>query len=133
MHEHDVDANNQSQVGFLAISNEPVKLLFNMDGIDIDPVLSWLETGRAGFECSATHFDMFYEGKIIGPAVLALHDQGMVVVDPVVKSKNFPMIEVEFLEVSATDRRLITSFLATENGGQRPAIKPHTVASGYNS
>jgi hypothetical protein len=123
MCEQDVDAINP---------HEPISLLFNMDGIDIDPVLSWLELGRAGFECSA-YFDMFYEGKIIGPAVLALHDQGMVVVDPVVKSKNWPMIEVEFLEVSETDRRLITSYLATASGGQRPPVKPRSIASGYSS
>ena len=91
-------------------TDEPVYLLLNLDGVEIDPIVEHLELGEASFVCSK-HFDEFYEGQMIGPAVLALQDEGMTVVYPVVKSKHWPLISVEFMEISATDRQMIAEFL----------------------
>jgi hypothetical protein len=71
---------------------------------------------------STKNFDMFYEGQMIGPAVLTLQEEGMAVVYPVVKSKNWPMIDVEFMQISDKDRQMIAKFLATRSGGMRPPI-----------
>ena len=99
-------------------ADEPVYLLFSVDGIELDPIVERLDKGQASF-VSSKHFDMFYEGQIIGPAVLAL-DEGMAVVYPVVKSKNWPIINVEFMEISQKDRQMIARFLAKSSGGMRP-------------
>jgi hypothetical protein len=105
------DFPNRSQFRLTMFADDPVQLLFNLDGIDIDPIAERLDTGKASFVCSK-YFDMFYEGQMIGPAVLVLEDDGMAVVYPVVKSKNWPLVDVEFMEISEKDRRMITQFLA---------------------
>ena len=92
------------------IADEPVYLLLSMDGVDIDPIVDELGGGGARLVC-AKHFDHFYEGQLIGPAVLVLQDVGMPVVYPVVKWKNFPVVGVEFMEVSEKDREMILRFL----------------------
>ena len=92
------------------IANEPVYLLLSMDGIDVDPVIDELGGGGARLLCSK-HFDRFYEGQLIGPAVLVLQDVGMPVVYPVVKWKSWPVIGVEFIETTEKDREQIFRFL----------------------
>ena len=92
------------------IADEPVYLLLSMDGIDIDPIVDELGGGGARLVC-AKHFDHFYEGQLIGPAVLVLQDEGMPVVYPVVKWKSWPVVGVEFMEISEKDREMILRFL----------------------
>src|SRR5436189_6373872 len=91
--------NERSLFRLATFTDEPVYLTFNLDGVDLDPIVESLGRGEASFVC-AKHFEMFYEGQMIGPAVLALQDEGMAVVYPVVKSKNWPLISVEFLEMA---------------------------------
>jgi hypothetical protein len=113
------------------IADEPVYLLLSMDGIDVDPIVD--ELGGAGARLvSAKHFDRFYVGQLIGPAVLVLQDEGMPVVYPVVKWKNWPVIGVEFMEISEKDREMILRFLfrverRMVQQGPRPALRrrPH--------
>jgi c-di-GMP-binding flagellar brake protein YcgR len=92
------------------IADEPVYLLLSMDGVKIDPVIDELGGGGARL-VSAKHFDRFYEGQLIGPAVLVLQVEGMPVVYPVVKWKSWPVIGVEFLEINEKDREMILRFL----------------------
>jgi c-di-GMP-binding flagellar brake protein YcgR len=92
------------------IANEPVYLLLSMDGVDIDPIVDELGGGGARL-VSSKHFEMFYEGQLIGPAVLVLQDVGMPVVYPVVKWKSWPVIGVEFMEMAEKEREMIIKFL----------------------
>jgi hypothetical protein len=92
------------------IANEPVYLLLSMDGVDIDPVVDELGGGGARLLCSK-HFDRFYEGQLVGPAVLVLQDVGLPVVYPIVKWKSWPVIGVEFMEITEKDREMIFRFL----------------------
>src|SRR5204862_6942723 len=92
------------------IADEPVYLLLSMDGVDIDPIVDELGGGGARLVC-AKHFDHFYEGQLIGPAVLVLQDEGMPVVYPVVKWKSWPVIGVEFTQMSEKEREQIIKFL----------------------
>jgi c-di-GMP-binding flagellar brake protein YcgR len=92
------------------IADEPVYLLLSMDGINIDPIVDELGGGGARLVC-AKHFDMFYEGQMIGPAVLVLQDEGMPVVYPVVKWKSWPVVGVEFMQIPEKDREMILRFL----------------------
>ncbi len=92
------------------IADEPVYLLLTMDGINIDPIVDELGGGGARIVCSK-YFDHFYEGQFVGPAVLVLQDEGMPVVYPVVKWKQWPVIGVEFMDISEKDREMIIRFL----------------------
>jgi hypothetical protein len=107
---------------------DPVYLLFSLDGREIDPVVETLDRGHASFACTQ-HFEAFYQGQMIGPAVLSLQNQGMAVVYPVVKSKSFPVIDVEFMEIAEKDRHMIGRFLDTCSGGQRPPVIRRTVTA----
>jgi hypothetical protein len=92
------------------IADEPVYLLLSMEGMNIDPVID--ELGGCGARLvSAKHYEMFYEGQLIGPAVLVLPDEGMPVVYPVVKWKTWPVIGVEFMEIQEKDKEMILRFL----------------------
>lgn len=102
------------------IADEPVYLLLSMDGIDIDPIVDELGGGGARLVC-AKHFDRFYEGQLIGPAVLVLQDEGMPVVYPVVKWKSWPLIGVEFMQISEKDKEMIFRFLFKV---ERKAVQP---------
>ena len=108
---HDnLDVKKRSAFRMSMIADEPVFLLLNMDGIDIDPMIDELGGGGARLVC-AQHFDRFYEGQLIGPAVLVLQDEGMPVVYPVVKWKSWPVVGVEFMQISEKDREMILRFL----------------------
>jgi hypothetical protein len=111
-------------------ADEPAYLLFNLNGVEINPIVERLDKGEASF-VSTAHFDSFYEGQMIGPAVLSLQDEGMAVVYPVVKSKNWPMVDVQFMEISSEDREMITRFLATSCSGRRPPTnrRPQSIAT----
>ena len=92
------------------IADEPVYLLLTMDGTNIDPIVDELGGGGARI-VSAKYFDHFYQGQFVGPAVLVLQDEGMPVVYPVVKWKEWPVIGVEFMDISDKDREMILRFL----------------------
>jgi hypothetical protein len=92
------------------IADEPVYLLLSIDGIKIDPIVDELGGGGARLVC-AKHYERFYEGQLIGPAVLVLQDEGMPVVYPVVKWKSWPVIGVEFMQIPDKDRETILRFL----------------------
>ena len=92
------------------IADEPVYLLLSMDGLNVDPIVDELGGGGARLIC-AKHFDMFYEGQMVGPAVLVLQDEGMPVVYPVVKWKSWPVVGVEFMQIAEKDREMILRFL----------------------
>jgi c-di-GMP-binding flagellar brake protein YcgR len=92
------------------IADEPVYLLLSIDGIKVDPIVDELGGGGARLMC-AKHYERFYEGQLIGPAVLVLQEEGMPVVYPVVKWKSWPVIGVEFMEISEKDRETIFRFL----------------------
>ena len=92
------------------IADEPVYLLLSMEGHDIDPIVDELGGGGARL-VSPKFYDFFYVGQMIGPAVLVLQDEGMPVIYPVVKWKNWPVIGVEFMEISEKDREMILRFL----------------------
>ena len=113
------------------IADEPVFLLLNMDGVDIDPMIDELGGGGARLVC-AQHFDRFYEGQLIGPAVLVLQDEGMPVVYPVVKWKSWPVVGVEFMQILEKDREMILRFLfkverrmVQQSPKQAPHRQPH--------
>ena len=92
------------------IADEPVYLLLSMEGVNIDPIVDELGGGGARL-VTAKHFDRFYEGQMIGPAVLVLQDEGLPVVYPVVKWKSWPVIGVEFMEIGEKEREMILRFL----------------------
>lgn len=85
-------------------------MLLSMDGEDIDPVLDELGAGGARL-WSSKHYDRFYEGQLIGPAVLLLDEIGMPVVYPIVKWKNWPVIGVQFIDMEEKEREMIFRFL----------------------
>src|SRR5207244_3094627 len=99
----------RSQFRQKSFINEPVRLQLSLDGININPTVEHLDGGEASFACSK-YFDAFYEGQMIGPAVLALENDEMALVYPVVTSKNWPLIGVEFMQLSENDRRMIKTF-----------------------
>src|SRR5437016_5446173 len=92
------------------IADEPVYLLLSMDGVNVDPIIDELGGGGARL-VSAKHYEMFYEGQIIGPAVLVLPDEGMPVVYPVVKWKSWPVVGVQFMQIEEAEREMIFRFL----------------------
>src|SRR5437867_12750969 len=105
-----VNAQSERSVFRLSmIADEPVYLLLTMDGVKIDPIVDELG-GGARIVC-AKDFDRFDEGQIVGPAVLVLQDEGMPVVYPVVKWKRWPVIGLEFMDISEKDRKMILRFL----------------------
>jgi c-di-GMP-binding flagellar brake protein YcgR len=103
-------AKQRSAFRISMIADEPVYLLLSMEGVDIDPIVDELGGGGARL-VSAKHYDYFYAGQLIGPAVLVLQDEGMPVVYPVVKWKSWPVIGVEFMEIPEKDREMIIRFL----------------------
>src|SRR5206468_5974528 len=104
-----VNAQSERSVFRLSmIADEPAYLLLTMDGVKIDPIVD--ELGGARIVC-AKEFDRFDEGQIVGPAVLVLQDEGMPVVYPVVKWKRWPVIGLEFMDISEKDRKMILRFL----------------------
>lgn len=127
--QHEVEI-ERARFRLATFANEPVHLLLNLNGVDINHVVERLDKREASF-VSPTHFDTFYQGQMIGPAVLSLQNEGMAVVYPVVKSKNWPVIDVEFMEISEEDREMIGRFLTTCSGGQRPPTnqRPPSIAS----
>ena len=92
------------------IAEKPVYLLLSMDGVDVNPIVDELGGGGARL-VSAKYFDRFCVGQVIGPAVLVLHDEGMPVVYPIVKWKSWPVIGVEFIDISEKDHKTILRFL----------------------
>ena len=112
------------------IADEPVYLLLSMEGRDIDPMVDELGGGGARL-VSPKYYDFFYVGQLIGPAVLVLQDEGMPVIYPVVKWKNWPVIGVEFMEISEKDREMIMRFLfkverRMVQQGPKPALRRRT-------
>jgi c-di-GMP-binding flagellar brake protein YcgR len=107
---HQEFAGQRSAFRLSMIADEPVYLLLSMDGLNIDPIVDELGGGGARLIC-AKYFDRFYEGQIVGPAVLVLHDEGMPVVYPVVKWKNWPVVGVEFMAIAAKEQEMILRFL----------------------
>lgn len=89
---------------------EPVYLLLSLDGVDVDPVVDELSAGGARLVCSR-HFESLSEGQLVGPAVLLLQDEGLPVVFPVVRWKNYPVVGVEFMDISEKHREMIFRFL----------------------
>jgi hypothetical protein len=104
------DSKQRSAFRLSMNANEPVYLLLSIDGVDVDPVVDELGAGGARLLCSK-HFDKFYEGQLIGPAVLVLQDEGMPVVYPVVKWKSWPLVGVQFMEIEEAEREMIFRFL----------------------
>ncbi len=103
-------AKKRSAFRMSMIEKEPVYMLLSMDGEDIDPVLDELGAGGARL-WSSKHYDRFYEGQLIGPAVLLLDEIGMPVVYPIVKWKNWPVIGVQFIDMEEKEREMIFRFL----------------------
>src|SRR4051812_1080774 len=103
-------ARKRSSFRLSMIADEPVYLLLSMDGQNIDPIVDELGGGGARLIC-AKHFDKFYEGQIIGPAVLMLQEEGMAVIYPVVKWKNWPVVGVEFMAIGSKEQEMILRFL----------------------
>ena len=112
------------------IADEPVYLLLRMEGKDIDPIVDELGGGGARL-VSPKYYDFFYVGQQTGPAVLVLQDEGMPVVYPAVKWKNWPVIGVEFTEISDKDREMIMRFLfkverrMVQQGPKSARRRPH--------
>src|SRR5438034_6717572 len=109
---HQAHPNGKARSAFrrLMMADQPVYLLLSMHGTEINPIVDELGGGGARL-LSAEHFDRFYTGQLIGPAVLVLQDEGMPVVYPVVKWKSWPVIGVEFMDISEKDRKMILRFL----------------------
>ena len=103
-------AKSRSVFRLSMIASEPVYLLLTLDGVHIDPIVDELGGGGARL-VSSKHYERFYEGQILGPAVLVLQDIGLPVVFPIVKWKNWPVIGVEFMDVSDKEREMILRFL----------------------
>jgi hypothetical protein len=92
------------------IAGEPVYMLLSLGNEDIDPMVEELGAGGARL-WSSKHFDRFYEGQMLGPAVLVLQDVGMPVVFPVVIWKSWPAIGVQFVEIAEREKEMIFKFL----------------------
>lgn len=125
------DTKQRSSFRISMIADEPVYLLLSMEGLDIDPIVDELGGGGARL-VSPKYYDFFYVGQLIGPAVLVLQDEGMPVVYPVVKWKNWPVIGLEFMKISEKDREMIMRFLfkverRMAQQGPRPVLRrrPH--------
>jgi c-di-GMP-binding flagellar brake protein YcgR len=123
----DESAKKRSVFRLSMIADEPVYLLLSMDGVNIDPVIDELGGGGARL-VSAKHYEMFYEGQMLGPAVLVLPDEGMPVVYPVVKWKSWPVIGVEFTQIEEKDKEMILRFLfkverRMVQSKQKPALR----------
>jgi c-di-GMP-binding flagellar brake protein YcgR len=121
------DTKQRSSFRISMIADEPVYLLLSMEGLDIDPIVDELGGGGARL-VSPKYYDFFYVGQLIGPAVLVLQDEGMPVVYPVVKWKNWPVIGLEFIKISERDREMIMRFLfkverRMAQQGPRPALR----------
>lgn len=91
-------------------ANEPVYLLFSIEGENIDPVIDELGAGGARF-VSVNHYWAYYKGQMLGPAVLLLPDVGMPVVYPVVRWMSYPRIGVEFENIDDKNREVIFRFM----------------------
>ena len=91
-------------------ANEPVYLLFSIEGENIDPLIDELGAGGARF-ASAHHYGEYYKGQMLGPAVLLLPDLGMLVVYPVVRWMSYPRIGVEFADIDEKNREVIFRFM----------------------
>jgi c-di-GMP-binding flagellar brake protein YcgR len=92
------------------ITGEPVHLLLKVDGVEVEPTVAELSAGGARLVCKK-HFESFHTGQILEPAVLVLKDVGLPVVCPVVKWKNWPVIGIEFMNISEKDQEMIFRFL----------------------
>jgi len=88
------------------VTSETVYLLLSIDGEDVDPIVDELGANGARF-VTTTHFDKFYTGQMLGPAVLVLPETGMPIVYPVVRWISYPRIGVEFHDISEKDREVI--------------------------
>jgi len=120
------------EVSMTTVIPEPTttscSLIFGIEAIDFAPAVQLLADGQARFDTSQ-HCDMFYEGQMIGPAVLSLESDNMAVVYPVVKSKNWPTIHVEFMGLSEKDRTMIERFLTKSSGSRRPPSNKRPVTA----
>jgi hypothetical protein len=91
-------------------ADQPVYLLLTLEGMSVDPIVDELGGGGARL-VSARHYDLFEVGQMIGPAVLVLPDEGMPVVYPRVKWKDWPIIGVEFVDITEKEHEMIMRFL----------------------
>jgi c-di-GMP-binding flagellar brake protein YcgR len=89
---------------------EPVHLLVNVDGMELDLVVDELGGGGARL-VAGKHLDRFYEGQVLGPAVLVLNDVGRPLIHAVVKWKNSSVVGLEFLAIPEKQKELIFRFL----------------------
>jgi hypothetical protein len=96
----------------------PVSLLFSLEGEKVDPVVEELGAGGARF-LSTHHHDKFYEGQVLGPAVLLLPEIGMTVVYPVVRWLRYPQVGIEFADMNDRDRELVSRFMFRPDGRSR--------------
>ena len=92
------------------VAAEPVYLLFSLEGTNIDPIVDELGAGGARF-VTAKHFDKFYKGRVLGPAVVVLPDVGMPVVYPVVRWMSHPRIGIQFNDIDDKNREMIFRFM----------------------
>ena len=92
------------------VAAEPVYLLFSLDGSNIDPIVDELAAGGARF-VTGNHYDKFYKGQVLGPAVLVLPDVGMPVVYPVVRWMSYPRIGIQFNDIDDKNREMIFRFM----------------------
>ena len=96
-------------------ANEPVYLLFSIEGENIDPLIDELGAGGARF-ASAHHYWEYYKGQMLGPAVLLLPDLGMLVVYPVVQWMSYPRIGVEFADIKRKTGKSFSASCSGANG-----------------
>ena len=89
---------------------DPVHLLVNVDGTDLDLVVDELGGGGARL-VAAKHMDRLYEGQVLGPAVLVLNDVGRPLINAVVKWKHNQVVGLEFLGISEKQKEMIFRFL----------------------
>lgn len=92
------------------VASAPVYVLFSLDGEHIDPLADELGAGGARF-VAANHYSRFYNGQMLGPAVLVLPEIGMPVVYPVVRWLSYPRVGVQFVDIDEKHREMIFRFM----------------------
>ncbi len=92
------------------VASDPVYLLFSLEGDNIDPIADELGAGGVRF-MAPQHYDRFYKGQMLGPAVLVLPETGMPVVYPVVRWLSYPRVGVQFVDIDDKHREMIFRFM----------------------
>jgi c-di-GMP-binding flagellar brake protein YcgR len=108
----DPNVSRRSSLRLKTERDEPVYLQVIL-GAKISLLVTEIGGGGAQILCRKCEqfFDDFDAGQFLGKCVLILREQGMVEVEPVIRWKQWPVIGVQFIDLSDKDRAQIFRFL----------------------